>query len=202
MKKPKQKITKLRLSLSALLFILLAQAFVFVLAGHSSAATMTQTLVRFDRMAASATTTGTVCAKPATSSANVKTWTVTFPTGYTVSTTGADWQTANISTTNLNWPSGAAAWPNATSATASAVGQTVTWTNASVQNMNNTTLYCYNWTLASALTNKGSATNDNIGTVATQDNGAATIDTGTFATATVTNDQVTVTATVNPSFCC
>jgi hypothetical protein len=66
--------------------------------------------------------------------------------------------------------------------------------------MNTGTLYCYNWTLASALTTKSSATVDNTGTVATQDHLAATIDSGTYATSTVSNDQVLVTATVNPTF--
>jgi hypothetical protein len=171
-----------------------------VLASRAQAATLTSALVRFDRMQTSTATTGTVCIRPATTSANVKTWTVTFPTGYTVSTTAANWQTANISTTNLAWPTGAVAWPNATSATAVAVGQTVTWTNASVQNMSNASTYCYNWTNSAALSIAASATSSNVGSVATQDNVAATIDSGSYSTASVSSDQITVSATVPQSF--
>ena len=101
-------------------------------------------MVRFDRMKASTPTTGMVCFTPATTSTDVKTWSVVFPAGYTVSTTAANWQTGNITTTNL--PSGASAWPNATSATASVSSQTVTWTNSAAQTMNSGTQYCYNWT--------------------------------------------------------
>ena len=185
------------------LHILLLIAFVFsvvvspLVANNVFAASLTQTTVRFDRMMINTFSTGTVCAKPATTSANVKTWTVTFPTGYAVSTTAANWQTANISTTNLAWPTGGTAWPNATSATASVSGQTVTWTNSSVQSMNNSTLYCYNWTEGTAALKTATSANPSLsGTVATQDNVAAPIDSGTYSTAAIANDQIAVSATV------
>jgi hypothetical protein len=171
-----------------------------VLASHAQAATLTSVLVRFDRMQTSAATTGTVCARPATASVDVKTWTVTFPTGYTVSTTAGNWQTSNISTANLAWPSGASAWPNATSATASVVGQTVTWTNAAAQTMNNTTTYCYNWTATAAVSISSSPTSSNVGSVATQNSSTVTIDSGSYSTASVSGDQITVSATVPQSF--
>jgi hypothetical protein len=175
----------------------------FLHIAKAHAATPQRVLVRFDRMLISTPTTGTVCMQPATTSANVKTWTVTFPASYTVSGTGSNWQTANISTTNLAWPTGGTAWPNATSATATISTQTVTWTNASVQTMNAGTLYCYNWTNTAALSIKSSSGQDLAGTVATQDNGAATIDSGNFATAALAaspGDQITVTATVPQTF--
>jgi hypothetical protein len=185
-----------------LLFMLafLFSAVISPVIARSVFAAAAQATVRFDRMATSTVTTGTVCLNPATSSTDVKTWTVTFPTGYTVSTTAANWQTANISTTNLAWPSGAVAWPNATSATASASGQTVTWTNSSAQTMNTGTLYCYNWTSTAAVTTPSSANPNLTGTVATQNSSAAQIDSASYATATVSNDQITVTATVPATF--
>jgi hypothetical protein len=170
------------------------------IAGKAHAATMARVEVRFDRMTSSTPTTGTVCADPGTTSTDVKTWTVTFPTGYTVSSTASNWQTTNISTTNLAWPSGGTAWPNATSATASISGQTVTWTNASAQTMNTGTLYCYNWTASAALTTKSSATSSNQGSVATQNSSAGEIDSGNYNTATVTNDSISVTASIPQNF--
>jgi hypothetical protein len=180
--------------------LLTSQFMLPALVGHSSAATMAKTFVRFDRMSTSTATTGTVCASPGTSSTDVKTWEVTFPTGYTVSTTGSNWQTTNISTTNLSWPAGAVAWPNATSATASATSQTVTWTNASAQTMNTGSIYCYNWTASAALTTKSSAADNNLGTVVTKDSSPATIDSGTYATSTVSNDSIAVSASIDQSF--
>lgn len=169
-----------------------------LLASQAGAATLSQVMVRFDRMQTSTTSSGMVCAMPATTSTDVKSWTVTFPAGYTVSGTAANWQTANISTSNL--PSGASAWPNATSATAAVGGQTVTWTNAAAQTMNAATLYCYNWTLPAALTISAAATSSNSGSVATLNSSAATIDSGTYSTASITGDQITVSATVPQTF--
>ena len=171
------------------------------LAQHSQAATMGEVFVRFDRMATSAWTSGTICVMPATTSTDVKSWTVTFPSSYTVGTTAADWETTSISTTDLAWPGSPSAWPNATSATASVSGQDVTWTNSSAQTMNSGTLYCYNWTnTTSALRIKASATPSNIGSVTTKDSSSVTIDTGEYATASISNDQIVVTATVPSAF--
>src|SRR5690348_11664079 len=91
------------------LLILLTQFLVPLLMQRASAATLTNTFVRFDRMQTSTATTGTVCAKPVTTAteAGVK---VTFPTGYTVSTTTGNWTVSTATTTG--WPSGASAWPS------------------------------------------------------------------------------------------
>jgi hypothetical protein len=171
-----------------------------VLASQAQAASFTLAMVRFDRMKISQPTTGTVCVRPATTSVDVKTWQVTFPTGYTVSTTTSNWQTANISTSNIGWPSGAVAWPNATSATASVSGQIVTWTNASAQSMNNTTTYCYNWTSTAAVSVQSSTSSTNTGTVTTRDSAVATIDSSSFVTSSITDDQISVSATVPQAF--
>jgi len=171
---------------------------------RAHAATPLEVYVLFNRMLISTYTGGTVCMKPATTSTDVKTWSVTFPTGYTVSTTAADWQTSNIDTsTTTTWPGSPTptAWPNATSATATVSGQTVTWTNTSAQSMNNTTVYCYNWTNStSALRISSSATDSNLGTVATQDHLAATIDSGQYATSSVNADTISVNASVPVAF--
>lgn len=183
--------------------IVVMAAFVFSvivspLVAHNAFAAVGQSMVRFDRMKTSTATTGMVCFTPATTSADVKTWSVTFPTGFTVSTTAADWQTSNISTSNL--PSGASAWPNATSATAVASSQTVTWTNGTAQTMNSGTQYCYNWTATAAITTASSANPNLSGTMGTKNSSAVDIDTGAYATATISNDQITVTAMVPALF--
>lgn len=194
------KTQRVRHGLLALLLVAAAVFPVFSYTQQAHAAALAKVLVRFDRMKTSTATTGTICAAPGTSSTDVKSWSVTFPTGYTVSTTAANWQTANISTTNLAWPSGASAWPNAASATASATGQTVTWTNSSAQTMNTGTTYCYNWTSSSAITTSSSATSSNVGSVTTTNSSSVTIDTAQYATATISDDQIVVTATVPPTF--
>src|SRR4051812_16020480 len=78
----------------------------------SSAASLTEVVVRFDRMKTSQATTGTVCAKPATAATEdqVK---VDFPTGYTLGAAA----TFTVNTTNTAWPIGGTAWPSIATAT-------------------------------------------------------------------------------------
>ncbi len=185
------------------LHIIVAAAFAFSavispLVARTVFAATGKSMVRFDRMKTNTATTGMVCFTPATTSADVKTWVVTFPTGYTVSTTAANWQTANISTSNL--PAGATAWPNATSATAVASGQTVTWTNTAAQTMNSGTQYCYNWTNTAAVTTAVGASSSLTGSVQTKNSSAVEIDSSPYATATISNDQIQVAATVPALF--
>jgi hypothetical protein len=155
------------------------------------AATMSQVFVRFDRMATSAATTGTVCAMPTTAGTEAHV-DVTFPTGYTLGAAG----TFTVNTTNLAWPSGATAWLGINTAT-SVSGQDVIFPSTDLVVG---TLYCFNWTNSSAVSVKSSATASNLGAVTTQDSGSTTIDTGQYATASITNDQIVVTATVPSAF--
>jgi hypothetical protein len=143
-------------------------------------------------MKISQATTGTVCAKPATASVEASAQ-VTFPTGYTVSGTVGDWTT---NTTNLAWPGGGTAWLGIGTATASA-GQVVTFPSTDLVVG---TLYCFNWTNTAAVSVKSSASASNTGTITTRDSGPATIDTASFATASITDDQIVVTATVPQTF--
>lgn len=155
------------------------------LSSTASAASLTQVQVRFDRMKASTATTGTVCAK--SGSTGQTTVTVTFPTGYTVSGTTANWAT---STSNLAWPTGASAWPSIGATATSATGQVVTWASGS---LTAGTLYCFNWTNSAALSTGTAGTYT--GTVATSADTATS-----FATAAIADDQIVVTASVAPSF--
>ena len=164
------------------------------LGSFASAGGLSHVTVRFDRMLASTATTGTVCAQPTTVATEASV-VVGFPTNTTVSTTLGNW---TVSTTNLAWPSGGTAWPGIGTATAadnSAKTATFPSTDLTVG-----TLYCFNWTNSAAITNRASAATDLSASVTTRDSVPATIDTGNYGSAVVTNDQVVVNATVPPTF--
>jgi hypothetical protein len=174
--------------------LLLAVAAPLVLINSAHAASLTEVAVRFDRMKISTQTTGTVCAMPA-STATEASVQVTYPTGYTLGAFG----TFTVDTTNTAWPTGAVAWTGIT-APASAgniSGQTVTFGSG---DLNPATLYCFNWTTASAVTVSASATSSNTGSVTTRTSVPATIDTNSYSTASIADDQIVVTATVPSVF--
>lgn len=157
----------------------------------ADAASLTQVEVRFDRMKISTATTGTVCAKPTTvgTETSVK---VTFPSGYTLGAAG----TFTTNTTNLAWPTGGTVWPGMGTATlVSSQDVTFPSTDLAVG-----TLYCFNWINSAAVTVKSSATSSNTGTVTLQAAGPATIDSGDYNTASIADDQITVTASVASTF--
>lgn len=166
-----------------------------LLTGRAGAATIDGALVRFDSMQASAATTGTVCATP-TSTATEASVQVTFPTGYTTSTTVGDW---TVDTSNLAWPASASAWPGIATATSAvgAFGGTVTFPS---NDLTAGTLYCFNWTSTAALSVTATPGNSLTGTVVTRTSVPADIDTGYYATAAVSSDQITVTAEVARTF--
>ncbi|HUS26093.1 MAG TPA: hypothetical protein VMY99_01975 [Nevskiaceae bacterium] len=174
---------------AAMVLSLLAAAFIH--SNTAKAADLTETSVRFDRMKISSPTTGTVCAKPTTTATEADVQ-VTFPTGYTLGAAG----TFTVNTTNLAWPTGGTAWPSI--ATASNVAsQVVTFTSG---DLTPGTLYCFNWTNSAAVTVKSSATSSNAGSVTTRTTTPTNIDTATYTTASISDDQIVVSATVPSAF--
>jgi hypothetical protein len=177
--------------------VLFVAAFVFsvlispLVANNVFAAALTQTFVRFDRMKTSTATTGTVCAKPATTGTEASV-DVIFPTGYTLGAAG----TFTVNTTNLAWPTGGTAWVGINTAT-TVSGQTVTFPSGE---LTVGTLYCFNWTNTAAVTTKSTATSTNSGTITTKTSAPATIDSGDYSTATISDDQIVVTAAVPQAF--
>jgi hypothetical protein len=161
----------------------------FFLVEKAEAANLTQAMVRIDRMTASVTTSGMVCAKSTTVDVETQVK-ITFPTGFVTVDTPANW---TVTTTDI--PADATAWIGIGTATA-ATGQDVTFPSG---NMVVGTLYCFNFTGTSTLTNAG-AGNDLVGSITTQKSGPTDIDTGSFALSTITNDQIVVTATVPATF--
>jgi len=182
------------ISLALLLAVSSLMTLTFV--QHARAATMDQVFVRFDRMKTSEPTTGTVCAMPTTVATEAKV-VVGFPTGYTLGLFGTF--TVNTTSTNMAWPAGAVAW---TGITAPASGGDISGQNVTFASSDLTpgTLYCFNWTNSGAVAVKSSATATNTGTVTTRTSAPADIDTGEYTTASITNDQIVVTATVPVAF--
>ncbi len=176
-------------SLSALL--LAATALVGLHPGEVQAASLTQTLVRFDRLQVSQGTTGTVCAKPATTATEASVQ-VTYPTGYTLGLAA----TFTVTTTNTNWPTGGTAWPSIATAT-NVTGQVVTFPSG---DLTVGTLYCFNWNSATAVTTTGSASTTNSGSVTTRTSTPTNIDTGNYVTDSLTADSISVSASVPQTF--
>lgn len=167
----------------------------FLAVQDTKAASLANVSIRLDRMAAGATTGGTVCARPigAGTETTVK---ISFPAGFTVNGTASNW---TVSTTNLPAnPAGytVAAWPGIATATLVAT-QDVTFPSTDLTP--GTTIYCFNFNNNTTLTN-ATAGIDKIGVITTQAAGPSAIDTASYALATITDDTITVTATVPPNF--
>ncbi|MDP2838166.1 MAG: hypothetical protein Q8O53_02715 [Candidatus Moranbacteria bacterium] len=185
----KKLLQRLSIGNIALLLIVLVAPLIFT--NPAEAAGLQQVYVRLDRLAASTTTGGTVCAKSATASIET-TVKVDFPTGFTVNATATNW---TVTTTNL--PSGATAWIGIGTASLVAT-QAVTFPSG---DMVVGTLYCFNFSATSTLTNS-TAGNDKTGVITTQLAGPTTIDSSGYALSIVSSggDQIGVTATVPATF--
>lgn len=182
-----------RLSLAS---VLVVSPFV-VFAHKTHAAEAQMGYVRIDRMQAGTATGGEVCFKPATTG-TVTTVEVAFPqgdgstTGFTVNTTSTNW---TVNTTNID--SGATAWPSITTAS-TVVDQTVTFSMGAGASLTAGTLYCFNFSATNTLASRSTAASSMVGTITTKNSGT-TVDTKTYAVATITSDQISVTATVSPT---
>lgn len=199
MKLKKLHLTKFRIAGLAFISTMLAQALVPFLIQSASAGTLTNTLVRVDRLAQSQTTGGMVCAKSTTASVEAHVQ-VSFPgTGTQGSNSfGVNSTAANWTTTTTNLPSGATPWIGIGTATTVSTN-TVTFPSG---DMVVGTLYCFNFAAASTLSTPTNNGTNLTATVTTQDSTPATVDSGTYAMTIVGAgaDQVTVDATVNPTF--
>lgn len=162
-----------------------------LLSNTASAAQLSQSMVRFDSLKVSTQTTGTVCAKPATvaTEASVQ---VVFPTGYTLGSAA----NFTVSTTNLAWPAGGTAWVGVGTAS-NVTSQTVTFPSGELAVG---TLYCFNWTNSAAVQVKSGATSSNGGSITTRTSTPTNIDTADYSTASISDDQISVSATVPQSF--
>ncbi len=166
-------------------------ASMLLITGKANAVALEEVMVRFDNITVNTATTGTVCASTPSSVTETEVH-VTFPTGYSLGAAG----TFTVSTTNLSWPSGAAAWPGINTATA-VNSQEVTFPSTT---LTPDTLYCFNWTNSAAVTTQGSASSTNTGSVETYIAGPTLQDSTEFVTQTVNDGTIDVTATVPQAF--
>jgi hypothetical protein len=154
-----------------------------------------QAYVRLDRMKANTTTSGMVCATPATIATEASV-VITFPSTYTLDTTASHWV---LTTTNIP----GTAWPgigsNPTSVSNVAKTITVASTDLTVG-----TQYCFNWkddgTHGFPLTTAASAADNQQGEIETFTSTPTTIDLTEIAFSNIVDDHILVTATVPPSF--
>ena len=180
-----------------------------LIGAHASAAPLTQTVVRLNRLAYTTNTGGRVCAKPATAGTETSV-AVTFPTNaatdYVVNATPANWVATGVADTSL----GATAWPNLSGTAATTVsGKVVTWTMSAGSAMAVGTLYCFDFNptnAANVLTTANNNTENTTGTVQTQTSGNTPLDTGSYSIGLASGavgqgDQIAITGgTVPPTF--
>ena len=192
-----------RFSLLAMGAVLVTALLLQVMSYSAKAATLANGFVRFDRMKISTATTGTVCARPTTIASTEVDVQVTFPAGYTTSTTAGNW---TVNTTNTGWPTAVApitavvAWPGIGTATTAvgASGGTITFPSSDLTSA--TTLYCFNWTNSAAVSVQSGAASSNTGTITTRATGPTVIDSVGYSTASIADDQIVVTASVPQTF--
>jgi hypothetical protein len=154
-----------------------------------------QAYVRLDRMKANTTTSGMVCATPATTAVEASV-TITFPSTYTLDATNTHWV---LTTTNIP----GTAWPGIGTNPTSVSNVTKKIVVAS-SNLTVGTMYCFNWkddgTHGFPLTTAAAAADNQQGEVETFDSTPTAIDDTQIAFSNIADDQILVTATVPPSF--
>jgi hypothetical protein len=177
-----------------LVLTLVLNVFLGIAVQHANAVELSEGFIRLDRLKASTATSGTVCTKPsATHTAALDAVKVTWPTGFTVNSTGGNWTGAGSTL------GGATAMPGIAAATPTVSSQTVTWTFASSQTVSSGTMYCFTFGSTSTLTNS-TAGNDKTGTIELTDATPASSETTAYALSIVAEDQVTVDADVPATF--
>lgn len=156
-------------------------------------ATITESFVRFDRLATGSAISGTACLKTTTVGTEGGVI-IDFPSGWTVSATPGNW---TVSTTNLpvdpsDNATTATAWPSIATATV-VTGLSVRFPSG---DLTSGTFYCFNF--AGASSTIGAAGNDQTGALKTQ-GGSPFVDNSTYATSIVAAgaDQIAVTASVS-----
>lgn len=196
----------MKFKLSILILLLgLVEPFLFPSAADATSA---QGYIRLDRVKINTATGGAVCFNPKTNETTVRQMAITFPvsgtpgtadsTHYGVNQTAANW---TWDTTSTNLPNGTSAFPG-TAATSTVSNGTVTFIVTADQSLNTGTTYCLHFTSTSTLTTPTSAANNLTGTIQLNNSGGTqlTNELANYAESVISNDQITVTATVPSSF--
>lgn len=173
-----------KLALLLFLFVFISNFPSFAHAGFD------QAYVRLDSLKTSAALSGTVCAKPSSASSGTENKVIIeFPSDFTISSTLSNWTT---STTNL--PDGATAWPSIGASATGVSGNQVTFSSG---DLSQDVLYCFNFTGSSSTTSSVTG-NDKTGTIITKNSSNTAIDSTNYAVSIVNNNDINVTAKVNP----
>lgn len=190
------------LEVFALVFVMSFPFLFFV--NKAQAVGFTQIYIRFDRLASNTATTGMICAKPSSTLTTYRKLEVTFPdensaTDFVLGA-ASTFENTNVSTSSID---GNTAWPDITGATASKVGNVVTWTHTADQTLNSTNTYCFRWlnTTGTAVTTPTTAGASNlVGTIRALTSADAELMNSKYSTAIISSDQIVVSATVPPTF--
>jgi hypothetical protein len=187
--KDKKSLLSIVLNLSLLILILYP-----LLSPRYANAVVTESFVRFDRLATGAAISGTACLKTATTGTETAV-VITFPQGWTINSTASNWTTTGTNLPTDPVGGGAATiWPGLSSAQATSVsGLNVVFPGT---DLTPGTFYCFNF--AGASSTVGSAGNDKTGQLKTQ-GGTPYVDIVDWATSVVSSgaDQITVSASVS-----
>ncbi|MGH7246080.1 MAG: hypothetical protein ACREGI_04045 [Candidatus Levyibacteriota bacterium] len=191
----------LKIGGALLLLVGLFEPFLFPFQANAAAATG---YLQLDRMKANTATGASVCINPTTNETTVRQMSISFADGsgtggaasFAVNATGSNW---TWDTTNI--PSGTTAFPG-TATTSTVSTGTVTFIVTADQSLNTGTVYCLHFTGTSTLTTPTSAGTNFTGTIALKNNGGSTItnESVDYATAIISNDQISVTGTVSSTF--
>jgi len=200
--KPLQKLTKRQRDSLVLIFLLFLFAFYPLLSPVKTFAAPTAYFMP-DRMLTSTSTGGSVCFNPTSNETTVGQMAISFPgngtqgaASFGVNTTGSNW---TWDTTNI--PPGTTAFPG-TASTSTVSTNTVTFKVSTAQTLNTGTTYCLHFTGTNTLTTPTAANSNLTGTIQLN-NTSGTLLTGesdSYATASVSNDQLAVTASVGQTF--
>ncbi len=177
--------------------LILILLLILVRPSFTSAAVAQQVWLRLDRVKAATATGGMVCMKTNAGDTGTEDGVrVDFPSDFTINETEANW---SVTTTNI--PSDATAWPSIAAPTGTGnylADNTSKYVWFVSGNLAANTLYCFNFSATTTLTNP-SAGDSKTGSISAKA-GASTTDTGNYAVSVISEDQVTVTATVPAIF--
>ncbi|MEX0649951.1 MAG: hypothetical protein WD200_03045, partial [Candidatus Andersenbacteria bacterium] len=182
-----------RIGVSVILSIVFVAALSFV--SEAQAAPFTEASMRLDRMKVSITDNDIlIVAKPATTATEDHT-DIVFSAGF-----GVDSTASNITVTTTGIPStyqgeSLTAWPGIGTEASGVSGQVVT-----VDSDDLTPGTLYGFLITAGIDNPGSPGSDLVQVIRTETGANAEIDSSSIAVAVISEDQITISATVPPTF--
>ncbi len=150
---------------------------------------LTTAMLKLNRMTPNTTLTGTICATPSSATSGIENKvSVQFPADFNIDSNPSNW---NVDTSNI--PDNGVPWPGVGLTAYSITNRTVTFSSSNLTNAGN--LYCFNFASNSSTT--GSLGNKT-GIITTLNSSDQEIDSQAYGLSIVSNDQIAITANVNP----